>query len=89
MIVVVGVDKASGQIVAGPDIVSRGFVYVREAEDLMGEARGKVQAALDKCEDNHNMEWSALKTAIRDSLGRFLFEKTRRRPMIIPIIMEV
>ena len=89
MIVVVGVDKASGQIVAGPDIVSRGFVYVREAEDLMGEARGKVQAALDKCEDSHNMEWSALKTAIRDSLGRFLFEKTRRRPMIIPIIMEV
>ncbi|MBP3812553.1 MAG: ribonuclease J [Acidaminococcaceae bacterium] len=89
MIVVVGVDKASGQIVAGPDIVSRGFVYVREAEDLMGEARDKVQAALDKCEDNHNMEWSALKTAIRDSLGRFLFEKTRRRPMIIPIIMEV
>lgn len=89
MIVVVGIDGATNQIVSGPDIVSRGFVYVREAEDLMGEARDKVQVALDKCEENNNTEWSALKTAIRDSLGRFLFEKTRRRPMIIPIIMEV
>ncbi len=89
MIVVVGVDGASNRIVSGPDIVSRGFVYVREAEDLMDEARDKVQAALDKCEENNNTEWSALKNAIRDSLGRFLFDKTRRRPMIIPIIMEV
>jgi len=89
MIVVVGVDKTAGQIVSGPDIVSRGFVYVREAEDLMGEARNKVQAALDKCADSNNTEWSSLKNAIRDSLGRFLFEKTRRRPMILPIIMEV
>ena len=89
MIVVVGVDGAAGQIVSGPDIVSRGFVYVREAEDLMGEAKDKVQAALDKCEETNNTEWSALKTTIRDSLGRFLYEKTRRRPMIIPIIMEV
>ena len=89
MIVVVGVDKAANQIVSGPDIVSRGFVYVREAEVLMEEARDKVQAALDKCEETNNTEWSALKGAIRDSLGRFLFEKTRRRPMILPIIMEV
>ena len=89
MIVVVGVEKAAGQIISGPDIVSRGFVYVREAEDLIGEAREKVQAALDKCEEKNNTDWSALKTAIRDSLGRFLYEKTRRRPMIIPIIMEV
>ena len=55
----------------------------------MGEAKNVVQAALDKCEERNNTEWSALKTAIRDSLGRFLYEKTRRRPMIIPIIMEV
>ena len=89
MIVVVGVEKAAGQIISGPDIVSRGFVYVREAEDLIGEAREKVQEALDKCEEKNNTDWSALKTAIRDSLGRFLYEKTRRRPMIIPIIMEV
>ena len=89
MIVVVGVDSAANQIISGPDIVSRGFVYVRESEDLMGEAKNVVQAALDKCEERNNTEWSALKTAIRDSLGRFLYEKTRRRPMIIPIIMEV
>jgi ribonuclease J len=89
MIVVVGVDNATNEIISGPDIVSRGFVYVREAEDLMGEARDKVQAALDKCEETNKTEWSTLKTAVRDSLGRFLYEKTRRRPMIIPIIMEV
>ncbi len=89
MIVVVGVDSATNQIVSGPDIVSRGFVYVREAEDLMVEAKGRVQDALDKCEERNHTEWSTLKIAIRDSLGRFLFEKTRRRPMIIPIIMEV
>ena len=89
MIVVVGVDSATNQIVSGPDIVSRGFVYVREAEDLMVEAKGRVQDALDKCEERNHTEWSTLKVAIRDFLGRFLFEKTRRRPMIIPIIMEV
>ena len=89
MIVVVGVDSATNQIVSGPDIVSRGFVYVREAEDLMVEAKGRVQDALDKCEERNHTEWSTLKVAIRDSLGRFLFEKTRRRPMIIPLIMEV
>ena len=89
MIVVVGVDAATSQIISGPDIVSRGFVYVREAEDLMEEARNKVQTALDKCEETKNTDWNAMKEAIRNALGRFLFEKTRRRPMIMPIIMEV
>ncbi len=89
MIVVLGIDKANNEITAGPDIVSRGFVYVREAEILMDEAKERVQAALDKCEENNTREWSAIKSAIRDALGRFLFEKTRRRPMILPIILEV
>ncbi len=89
MIVVLGIDKANNEITAGPDIVSRGFVYVREAEILMDEAKERVQAALDKCEGNNTREWSAIKSAIRDALGRFLFEKTRRRPMILPIILEV
>lgn len=89
MIVVLGIDKANNEITAGPDIVSRGFVYVREAEILMDEAKERVQAALDKCEKNNTREWSAIKSAIRDALGRFLFEKTRRRPMILPIILEV
>lgn len=89
MIVVVTIDKESCHVVSGPDIVSRGFVYVREAEDLMDEARDKVQAALDRCEENNVSEWSAIKSTVRDSLGRFLFERTRRRPMILPIIMEI
>lgn len=89
MIVVVTIDKESCHVVAGPDIVSRGFVYVREAEDLMEEARDKVQAALERCEENGVSEWSLIKSNVRDALGRFLYEKTRRRPMILPIIMEI
>lgn len=89
MIVVVTIEKETCRVVSGPDIVSRGFVYVREAEGLMDDARDKVQAALEKCEENGVSEWSAIKSTIRDSLGRFLYEKTRRRPMILPIIMEI
>ncbi len=89
MIVVVTLDRETGCVVSGPDIVSRGFVYVREAEDLMEEAREKVQAALEKCEGRGVSEWSTIKSNVRDSLGRFLYERTRRRPMILPIIMEI
>ena len=89
MIVVVTIDKESGHVVSGPDIVSRGFVYVREAEGLMDEARDKVQLALERCEENGVSEWSTIKSTVRDSLGRFLYERTRRRPMILPIIMEI
>ncbi len=89
MIVVVTIDKDNCHVVSGPDIVSRGFVYVREAEGLMDEARDKVQAALERCEDNGVSEWSAIKSTVRESLGRFLYERTRRRPMILPIIMEI
>ena len=89
MIVVVTIDHETYQVVSGPDIVSRGFVYVREAEDLMEEAREKVLSALNRCEANGVTEWSMIKSAIRDSLGRFLYERTRRRPMILPIIMEI
>ena len=89
MIVVVTIEKNTCNIVSGPDIVSRGFVYVREAEDLMETAKEKVEQALDKCAENNVTEWSVLKGAIRDSLGRFLYERKRRRPMILPIIMEV
>ena len=89
MIVVVTIDKESCHVVSGPDIVSRGFVYVREAEGLMDDARDRVQSALEHCEDNGVSEWSAIKSTVRESLGRFLYEKTRRRPMILPIIMEI
>lgn len=89
MIVVVTLDKETCTVMAGPDIVSRGFVYVREAEDLMVEAKEKVSDALENCQSSGVTEWSGIKSAIRDSLGKFLYEKTRRRPMILPIIMEV
>lgn len=89
MIVVVTLEKDTCTVMAGPDIVSRGFVYVREAEDLMVEAKDKVQEALDHCQEDGICEWSSIKSAIRENLGRYLYEKTRRRPMILPIIMEV
>ncbi len=89
VIAVMTLEKFSGQVVAGPDIVSRGFVYVREAEDLMEEARQTVQDALDYCQDHHITDWSKMKNTIRDDLGDFLWKRTKRRPMILPIIMEV
>ncbi|MEX5285222.1 ribonuclease J [Selenomonas sputigena] len=88
IIVVVTINRSSGRMVSGPDFVSRGFVYVRESEELMESARKRVFNALKKCEDDHVTEWSAIKTTIRDTLGRFIFDATRRRPMILPIIME-
>ena len=89
LIIVVTMEKSTGQVVAGPDIVSRGFVYVRESEALMDEARERVKQALEKCEDEKVTEWATIKSNVRDALGRYLFEKTRRRPMILPIIMEI
>jgi ribonuclease J len=89
LIVVVTIDRETAEVVAGPDIISRGFVYVRESEELMEQAREKVKQALKKCQEEEISEWSTIKSQVRDSLGKFLFEQTRRRPMILPIIMEV
>ncbi|WP_346354271.1 ribonuclease J [Azotosporobacter soli] len=89
LIVVITMDKQQGCVVTGPDIVSRGFVYVRESEKLMDDARDKVRQALEKFENNNVTEWAAIKSGVRDTLGKYLYEKTRRRPMILPIIMEV
>jgi len=89
LIVVVTINRESGLVVAGPDIVSRGFVYVRESEKLLDDAKIKVNCALEKCSAKGISEWSAIKSQVRDALGKFLYEKTRRRPMILPIIMEV
>lgn len=87
--VVVTIEKESGNVIAGPDIISRGFVYVRESEDLMEQARDVVKAALKNCEDNHITEWSTIKTNMKEDLRQFLYEKTKRKPMILPIIMEI
>lgn len=89
LIVVVTMDKVSGCVVAGPDLVSRGFVYIRESAQLMDEAKQRVRLALDKCEINHITEWAAIKSGVRNALGKFIYEKTHRRPIILPIIMEV
>ncbi|QUH26679.1 ribonuclease J [Serpentinicella alkaliphila] len=89
MVVVVTINRENGKIAAGPDIISRGFVYVRESEDLIDEAKQVVKTALIQCEQQNIREWAALKNTIRDSLKNFLYEKTKRRPMILPVIMEV
>ena len=89
IIVVLALDQASGELTAGPDIVSRGFVYVREADELMEEARASVQSAVEKCLDKNIYDWGKLKGSIRDELADFIWKRTKRRPMILPIIMEV
>jgi ribonuclease J len=87
--VVVTIEKDTGTVIAGPDIISRGFVYVRESEDLMEGAREIVRKHLEKSLGNQVTEWSVLKSGIRDDLREYLYAKTMRKPMILPIIMEI
>lgn len=89
IVVVLTLEKYSNQLLAGPDIVSRGFVYVRESEDLMEEAQAVVDAAVQDCLKRHVSDWGKIKNIIRDSLSDFLWKKMKRNPMILPIIMEV
>lgn len=89
IIVVATIEKSSGIICAGPDIISRGFVYVRENEDLIDAARKAVTLRLNKCSDEGIRDWAALKNAVRDELKNFIYEKTKRNPVILPIFMEV
>ena len=88
MIVVMTLERHSNTVLAGPDIVSRGFVYVRESEDLMDHAREVVEQALDSCVDRHITDWGKIKLAVKDAVGDYLWKRTKRRPMILPIIME-
>ncbi len=89
MIVVLALDKYTNQLVSGPDIVSRGFVYVRESDALMEEAREIISIGIDSCLDKGVADWGKIKSTIKDSLSEFVWKKTKRRPMILPIIMEV
>ncbi len=89
IIVVVTLDKQRNALLSGPDLVSRGFVYVRDAGGLMNEAQQKVRQALDRCSERNLSDWSSIKVQVKETLGKFLMEKTGRRPMILPIIMEV
>ena len=88
MVVVVTISKASGLTISGPDIISRGFVYVRESEQLMEDAKEVVRKVLDQCEENQISDWATIKYKIKESLKVFLYERTKRNPMILPIIME-
>lgn len=89
LIVVLGLDGATDELVSGPDIVSRGFVYVRESDELMDEARIVVNDAVDGCLGRGISDWGKLKSSIKDALGEYVWRKTKRRPMILPIIMEI
>lgn len=87
--VVVTIEKESFSVIAGPDIITRGFVYVKESENLLNEAREIVRHEIDECLDNRITEWVVIKSGIKNALGKFLYQKTKRRPIILPIIMEI
>lgn len=89
LIVVIALDSYNSIVVSGPEIVSRGFVYVREADELLEEARTIISEALDECMDKKITDWGKIKSMIKDEAGEFLWRKTKRRPMILPIIIEV
>ncbi len=89
IVIVLTIDKASGTVVAGPDIISRGFVYVREAENLMDEMRYAAIDALDECMDKNITDWSSIKTNLKNAVGGYIFSKTKRKPMILPVIMDI
>ena len=86
---VLTLQKYTNQLLAGPDIVTRGFVYVRESENLIDEAKEVVAEALDNCLSKNSADWGKIKMVVKDSLGEYLWKKMKRNPMILPIIMEV
>ena len=88
IIVVAAIDRERN-VVSGPDIISRGFVYVRENEDLIEDARSLVEKTLNNCRSKNTRDWTAMKSMVRDSLRTFIYEKTKRNPVILPIFLEV
>ena len=89
IIIVMTLDSISGQVLAGPDIVSRGFVYVRNSESLMDEMQNVLNNTIEYCVDRRITDWGKIKTEVKDAVGEFVWKETKRRPMIMPIIMEV
>ena len=89
IVIVLTMDSSTGEVVAGPDVISRGFVYVRESENLMDEVKSVVRHEIKKCEEKEIRDWSTIKSTVRENLRDYIFVKTKRNPMIIPIIMEV
>lgn len=89
IVIVIAMDSATGNIIGGPDVISRGFVYVRESENLMDEVKKVIKSEIKKCEEQHITEWSAIKSNLKDTLRDYIYQKTKRNPMLLPIIMEV
>ena len=89
IVIVLTMDSSTGEVVAGPDVISRGFVYVRESENLMDDVKSVVRHEIRKCEEKGVRDWSTIKSTVRENLRDYIFTKTKRNPMIIPIIMEV
>ena len=89
VIIVATVDGKTGRVLAGPDLVSRGFVYVRENEGLMDGAQNAVEAALNRCVEEHVRDWNSVKTRMREALSSYIYRRTKRSPMILPVLMEV
>ncbi len=89
IVVVTTIDHEMKTVVAGPDIISRGFVYVREAEDLMDSMRDKANEVLEECLSHNTLDWASLKSSLKNELGSYIFAKTKRKPMILPVIMDV
>ena len=89
IVIVVAMDSSTGEIISEPDVVSRGFVYVRESENLMDDIKKVIYEEIRKCEENHITDWSTIKSNLKDTLRDYIFEKTKRNPMILPIITEV
>ena len=82
-------DSSTGEVVSGPDVISRGFVYVKESENLMEDVKRVVKEEIRKCENKHIKDWLTIKSALKDNLRDYVYQKTKRNPMILPIIMEV
>lgn len=89
IIIVMTMDSSTGTVIAGPDVISRGFVYVRESENLMDDVKSVIRYEIEKCEEKHITDWSTIKSTLRENLRDYIFQKTKRNPMILPIIMEI
>src|SRR5690606_31296240 len=89
LIVAMVLHREQRKVISGPDLITRGFVYMRESEDLLAEARERAVKALNGIDEQDITEWSNIKAAVRDALGKFLYERTGRRPVILPIVLEV
>jgi len=89
LVVIVNLSSEDGTLVTGPDIITRGFIYVKESEELMKELKDVVLATLEHCDDENITDWAAMKSAIKSDLSHHLYKKTKRNPMILPVISEV